>query len=57
MLDESGLDLRCGESVPGDIDNIVYTTPNPVVAFMISASAVTCELQRVSRVRASEDSC
>ena len=49
MLNKSGLDLRCGESVSGDIHNIIHTTSNPVVAFMISASAVASELQDVSR--------
>ena len=50
MLDESGLDLRCGKSVPRDVDNIIHTAPDPVVTFMISASAVASELQHVSRV-------
>ena len=49
MLDESSLNLRCGKSMPRDVDDIVYTAPNPIVAFMISASAVTSELYYVSR--------
>lgn len=48
MLDQSGLDLRCGESVPGDVDNIVHTSPDPVVAFMISSCAVASKLTYVS---------
>ena len=50
MLDKSGLDLRRGESVPGYVDNIVHTSPDPVVAFVISASAVASELTYVSRI-------
>ena len=50
MLKKSGLDLRCGESVPGDVNNIVHTAPDPVVAFMIPASAVASELQNMSRM-------
>ena len=49
MLNQSGLDLRRGESVPGDVDDIIHTAPDPVVAIMIRAGAVASELQQVRR--------
>ena len=55
MLDKSGLDLRCGKSVPGHVNNIVDTAPDPVVAFMISASAIAGELQHVNRMKKSNN--
>ena len=55
MLEKSGLDLRCGKSVPRDVNNIVYTASDPVVAFMIPASAVASELQHVSRIKRIKD--
>lgn len=51
MLDEGCLDLRCGESVPGNVDNIVHAASDPVIAFMIPASTVTSELRHVSRIK------
>ena len=50
MLEKSGLYLRRGKSVPRDVNNIVHAAPDPVVAFMIPASAVASELQLVSRI-------
>ncbi len=44
MLDEGGLDFGRGQSVARDVDNVVNTATDPVVAFMIAAGSVTSEL-------------
>jgi hypothetical protein len=47
MLDERCLDLSSRQSVAGDVDNIIDTSPDPVVTFVITPSAVSSELRRL----------
>ncbi len=48
MFDESCFDFCGGQTVTTDIDNIVDTAADPVVAFMITSSSVTGKLSLVS---------
>jgi len=45
VLDECGFDFGGRQSMPGDIDDVVDTTADPVIAFMIATSAVARELE------------
>jgi hypothetical protein len=47
MLDERCLDLSSRQSVTGDVDNIINTSPDPVVTFVVTPSAVSSELRRL----------
>lgn len=44
MLDECGLNLRGGQSVPGDVDDVIDPATDPVVAFMITPGTISGEL-------------
>lgn len=44
MLDKCGLNLRGGQSVPGDVDDVIDTATDPVVAFMITPGTISGEL-------------
>ena len=50
MLDERGLDLGGGQSVAGNVDNIVDTATDPVVALVVTASTISGELVPVSLI-------
>lgn len=51
MLEESSFNLGSGKSVAGNIDYVVDTTTNPVVSFVITASSITSELQKLISMR------
>ena len=44
MLDQSSFDLCGRESVPRDVDDVVYASTDPVVTFVVSSSSVPGEL-------------
>lgn len=44
MLDQGGLDLSGGQTVAGDVDNVVDTAADPVKALVVSASTITGKL-------------
>lgn len=44
VLNESGLDLGGGETVTGDVDDVVDASADPVVAVMVTSGSVTSEL-------------
>lgn len=44
MLNKGGLNLRGGESMPGDVDDVIDTATDPVVAFMITPGTISGEL-------------
>ena len=46
VLDEGGFDLGGREAVAGDVDDVVDTPADPVVAFVVAACAVASELDR-----------
>lgn len=48
VLDQGGFDLGGGQAVSTDVDNIVNTASDPVVAFVITSSSVTGELPIIS---------
>jgi hypothetical protein len=48
VLDQCGFDLGSRETVTGNIDDIVDTSSDPVVAFVITSCSVTRELRNVS---------
>lgn len=48
MLNESGFNLSGGETVTRDVNDIVDTATDPVVAVLVTASTVTSELRDVS---------
>jgi hypothetical protein len=45
VLDERGLDLSGGQTVTGDVDDVVDTSADPVVAVVVTSGSVTCELE------------
>lgn len=50
VLDEGGLDLGCGETVAGDVDDVVDAAANPVEAFVVASSTITGELVGLATV-------
>ena len=44
MLDERCLNLSSRQSVAGNVDNIIDTSPNPVVTLVITSSTISSEL-------------
>lgn len=44
VLDEGGFNLGGRETVAGDVDDIVDTAADPVVAFVVTGGSVTSEL-------------
>lgn len=44
VLNESGFDLGGGEAVTGDVDDVVDTSADPVVAVVVTSGSVACEL-------------
>lgn len=44
MLKESGLNLRSGQTVPRDVDNIVNAATDPVVTIVVTAGTISSEL-------------
>ena len=51
MLDKSGLDLCRRKPVAGDVDHIVDTSANPIVALVITACAISRELPQSALVK------
>jgi hypothetical protein len=47
VLDKSGFDFRGGQTMAGYVDNIIDTTSDPVVTFVVTTSTVTGELETV----------
>lgn len=45
VLDECSFDFGSGETVTGYVDDIVDSASDPVIAFVITSSSVTCELR------------
>jgi hypothetical protein len=45
MLDKSRLNLGSRQSVTRNVDNVVNTTSDPIVSFVISASTIASELE------------
>lgn len=45
VLDECGFDLGGGETVAGDVDDVVDAAADPVVAFVVATRAIARELQ------------
>jgi hypothetical protein len=55
MLDKSCLNLGSGQSVTRNVDNIIDTTSDPIVSFVVSASTIaseleSCQLTNIQRV-------
>ena len=44
MFDERCFDLSSGQPVAGDVDDIVDSSPNPVVALVVTCGAISSEL-------------
>jgi hypothetical protein len=44
VLDQSGLDLSSGQTVTGNVDNVVDTATDPVVALVVAGSTVASEV-------------
>lgn len=44
VLNEGSLNLGGGETVTGNVDNIVNTTADPVITLVVTRSSVTSEL-------------
>jgi hypothetical protein len=44
MLDERCLNLSSRQSVARDVDNIIDTTPNPVVPLVVTSGTISSEL-------------
>lgn len=44
MLDQCGFDLGSGKSMTRDVDNVIDTTSDPVVAFVVTTCSVAREL-------------
>jgi len=49
VLNQGGFDFGGGETVAGDIDDVVDTASDPVVALVVTASSVTSELGSISK--------
>lgn len=49
VLEKGGFNLSSGQTVTRHVHNIVDTATDPVVAIVIATSAITSELQKVSR--------
>ena len=45
VLDKCGFDFGGGETVTGDVDDVVDAAADPVVAFVIAPRAIARELQ------------
>lgn len=48
VLKQSGFDFSSGQTVPRDVDNIIDTATDPVVAVLVTTSTVTSELQKLA---------
>lgn len=44
VLEKSGLDLSGGQTVSRNVDDIVNTTADPVIAVVVTASTISGEL-------------
>jgi hypothetical protein len=44
VLNQSGLDLSSGQTMTGNVDNVVDTATDPVVPFVVTSSTVTSEV-------------
>ena len=49
VLDERCFDLGSGETVTANVDDVVNTASDPVVAFVVTSGSVTCELLGISK--------
>lgn len=48
VLEKSSLDLSSGQAVSRNVDDIVDTATDPVVAVLVTTSTVTSELQKLA---------
>ena len=48
MLDQCSFNFGSGETMPRDVDDVINTTSDPVVAFVVTSSSVARELGNVS---------
>lgn len=48
VLEERSLYLRCRETVTGNVDDIIDSAADPVVALGVAGGSVTCELLNMS---------
>lgn len=53
VFNERGLDLSGGQSVAGDVDDIVHATADPIVTLVIAGGAVTGEVVALVNVQVS----
>jgi len=44
VLDQGSLDLSSGQTVTGDVDNVIDTATDPVVTLVIASSTITSEV-------------
>ena len=51
MLNERCLDLSSRQSVTGDVDYVVDTSPDPVVALVVTSGTISSELQKLEDIR------
>jgi hypothetical protein len=52
VFKKSGLDLSSRQTVSRDVDHVVDTTANPVVSVVVTASAISSELEQYSQPNA-----
>lgn len=48
MLDQCSFNFGSGKTMPRDVDDVINTTSDPVVAFVVTSSSVARELGKVS---------
>jgi hypothetical protein len=48
ILNQRSFDFGCGETVTGNVDDIIDTTSDPVVAFVVTSCSIAGELGVVS---------
>lgn len=51
VLQESSLNLSCGQTVTRNVDDIVNTATDPVVTIVIATSTITSELKGHQQMR------
>jgi hypothetical protein len=49
VFNKSGLNLGSRQPVSRDVDNVIDTTANPVVSIVVTASAISSELEQYSQ--------
>jgi hypothetical protein len=48
MLNQRSFDFGCGETMSGNVDDVINTTSDPVIAFVVTSCSVARELREVS---------